>query len=46
MGDSAYGHIAAEEFAKLDTDGILQIGDKYHSNNLKYLMKHLRRNMR
>ena len=38
--------IDREEFAKLDTDGILQIGDKYHSNNLKYLMKYLRRNAR
>ena len=38
--------IDSEEFAKLDTDGILQIGDKYHSNNLKYLMKYLRRNAR
>ena len=34
------------EFEKLDYDGILQIGDKYHSNNLKYLMKYLRRNAR
>lgn len=29
---------------KLHTDEILQIGDRYHSNNLKYLMKYLRRN--
>ena len=34
------------EFVKLDTEGILQICDKYHSNNLKYLMKYLRRNAR
>ena len=34
------------DFEKLDYDGILQIGDKYHSNNLKYLMKYLRRNVR
>ena len=34
------------EFEKLDADGILQIGDKYHSNNLKYLMKYLRRGAR
>ena len=32
------------EFDKLDINEILQIGDKYHSNNLKYLMKYLRRN--
>ena len=32
------------EFANLDVDGILQIGDKYHCNNIKYLMKYLRRN--
>lgn len=31
------------EFAMLNFDDILQIGDKYHSNNLKYLMKYLRR---
>ena len=31
------------EFQKLNTDDILQIGDKYHCNNLKYLMKYLRR---
>ena len=34
------------EFAKLDANGILQIGDKYHCNNLKYLMKYLRRNVK
>ena len=38
--------IGSEEFEKLNTDGILQIGDRYRSNNLKYLMKYLRRNMR
>ena len=32
------------EFSKLDVDGFLQIGDKYHSNNIKYLMKYMRRN--
>ena len=31
------------EFQKLNTDDILQIGDKYHCSNLKYLMKYLRR---
>ena len=35
--------IDGAEFEKLDADCILQIGDKYHSNNLKYLMKYLRR---
>ena len=32
------------EFEKLNADVILQVGDKYHCNNLKYLMKYLRRN--
>lgn len=32
------------EFAKLNTGNILMIGEKYHCNNLKYLMKFLRRN--
>ena len=32
------------EFKKLNADEILQIWDKYHCNNLKYLMKYLRRN--
>jgi hypothetical protein len=32
-------------FEKLDTDGIFQIGEKYRSNNMKYLMKYLRRNV-
>ena len=32
------------EFDKLDVREILQIGERYHSNNLKYLMKYLRRN--
>lgn len=32
------------DFQKLSFDEILQIGDKYHSNNIKYLMKYLRRN--
>ncbi len=38
--------IDAAEFAKLDANGILQIGNKYHCNNLKYLMKYLRRNVK
>ena len=38
--------IDREEFAKLDTEGILQFCDTYHCNNLKYLRKYLRRNMR
>ena len=36
--------IDTEEFARLDLSGILSIGDRYHSNNLKYLMKYIRRN--
>ena len=32
------------EFEKLNVDEILSIGDKYHSNNLKYFMKYLIRN--
>ena len=36
--------IDRDEFAKLDFGGILQIGSKYHCNNLKYLLKYLRRN--
>ena len=31
------------EFAKLDVAGIMQIGVKYHSYNIKFLMKYLRR---
>lgn len=31
------------EFDKLNKEDILQIGEKYHCNNLKYLMKYLRR---
>ena len=38
--------IDGAEFEKLDADGILQIGNRYHSNNVKYLMKYLRRNAR
>lgn len=30
---------------KLNTDDILLIGEKYHCNNLKYLMKYLRRKL-
>ena len=33
------------EFAKLDNESIIQIGDKYHCNNVKYLMKYLIRNV-
>lgn len=36
--------INSDEFEKLNFDDILQIGEKYHCNNLKYLMKYLRRN--
>ena len=36
--------IDSEEFEKLNFGDILQIGEKYHCNNLKYLMKYLRRN--
>ena len=36
--------IDRSEFEKLNVHEILQIGEKYHSNNLKYLMKYLRRN--
>ena len=32
------------EFDRLNVNEILKIGDRYHSNNLKYLMKYLRRN--
>ena len=35
--------IDRSEFIKLDQNSILQIGESYHSNNLKYLMKYLRR---
>lgn len=35
--------IDESEFAKLDFCGILQIGDKYHCNNIKYLMTYLRK---
>ncbi len=35
--------IDSSAFERLDVDDILQIGDKYHCNNLKYLMKYLRR---
>ena len=31
-------------FAKLDKESVLQVGEKYHCNNLKYLMKYLERN--
>lgn len=35
--------IDRSEFARLDQNSILQIGESYHCNNLKYLMKYLRR---
>ena len=35
--------IDREQFEGLDADGLLQIGGLYHCNNLKYLMKLLRR---
>ena len=38
--------IDREEFAKLDLDGIIEIGERYHSSNVKYLTKYLRRNKR
>ena len=31
------------EFEKLNTEGIMEIGEKYHANNLKYLIRYLRR---
>ncbi len=34
------------EFEKLNTDDILEIGPKYRSNNLKFLMKYLKRRNR
>lgn len=36
--------IDRSELAKLDKESILQVGEKYHCNNLKYLMKYLGRN--
>jgi hypothetical protein len=30
-------------FEALDFSGILSVGEKYHCNNLKYLMKYIRR---
>ena len=33
-------------FEALDFSGILSVGEKYHCNNLKYLMKYIRRNAR
>ncbi len=36
--------IDEDEFNKLNVSEILQIGGKYHSNNIKYLMKYLRKN--
>ena len=36
--------INEDEFANLDAESILQIGDRYHSNNLKYLIRYIRSN--
>ena len=33
--------IERSDFDKLDLEGIMQIGGKYHCNNLKYLMKYV-----
>lgn len=41
-----YLRIDRTEFDKLHSDEIVQIGDKYHCNNIKYFMKYLRRNDR
>ena len=38
--------IDEEEFSKLNEEDILQIGEGYHCNNLKYLMKYLKRSCR
>ena len=35
--------IEKESLLNMDINFILEIGDKYHSNNLKYLMKYFRR---
>ena len=35
--------IDRELFDRLDADSLLEVGELYHSNNLKYLMKALRR---
>lgn len=35
--------IDTTEFDKLNTDDIMQIGDMYHSNNIKQLIKYMRR---
>ena len=35
--------IDREMFDRLDADSLLEIGGLYHCNNLKYLMKYLRR---
>ena len=34
--------INEDDFSRLNFDDILQIGNGYHSNNLKYLMKYLK----
>ncbi len=36
--------IDRQQLLSLDTDAILQIGAKYHSSNVNYLIKYLRRN--
>ena len=38
--------IDEEEFFKLNAEDILQVGERYHCNNLKYLMKYLNRSGR
>ena len=38
--------IDEEEFEKLNAEDILQVGEGYHCNNLKYLMKYLKRSGR
>lgn len=35
--------IEPSDFDSLDTDSIIQLGGKYHCNNLKYLVKYLER---
>ena len=37
--------INEDEFANLDAESILQVGDRYHSNNLKYLIRYIRSNL-
>ena len=37
--------INEDECANLDAESILQVGDRYHSNNLKYLIRYIRSNL-